>query len=215
MKNSPRRLFGTLAAAVAIFATNAFAQAVGPEAGLIGKRYAGADFNYDSYSGSSLDQGMGAAAVLNLPLSRVLDLNVGYSYLDTKGTNFGAIDKALTGSLLTHRDSEYGRGYFMATLGHVWNDVNAPGVGTDENGGFWSLRAGYEVGVGVRTAVNFSFSYADGFDRDNARAHMLRYAAEANHWFSRDVAGVLGVSYRQLKNSADPVAFTLGLRWAF
>ena len=215
MKNSSRRLFGAVAAAVVMLGSNVFGQTVGPEAGLIGRRYAGADFNYDHFSGSSIDQAMGATAVVNVPLSRVLDLNVGYSYLDTSGPRFGAIDKALSGSLVTHRDSEYGRGYFGATLGHLWNRIETPLAGPNDNGAFWSLRAGYEIGVGVRTAVNLSFTYADGFDRDNVRADVLRYAAEANHWFSRDVAGVLGVSYRQLKNSADPVSYSLGLRWAF
>lgn len=214
-KNSPCRLFGPVAAALVMFGSNALAQTVGPEAGLIGKRYAGADFTCDHFSGSSLDQAMGAGAVVNLPLTRVLDLNVGYGYLDTSGTNFDAIDKTLSGSLLTHRDTEYGTGYFVATLGHLWNRVSTPGMDTTENGAFWGFRAGYEIGVGPRTAVNLSLGYADGFDRDNARAHVLRFGAEANHWFSRDVAGVFGVSYRQLKNSADPISYSLGLRWAF
>jgi hypothetical protein len=215
MKNSSLRIFGALGGAFVLFGANVFAQAVGPEAGLIGKRYAGADFSYDQFSGSSVDQAMGAAAVVNLPLNPMLDLMVGYSYSDTSGTNFGAIDKALTGSLLTHRNTEYGTGYFVGTLGHLWTDVNRAGVGATENGAFWSLRAGYEIGVGARTAVNLSFTYADGFDRDNVRADMMRYAAEVNHWFSRDVAGVAGVSYRQLKSSPDPVSYSLGLRWAF
>jgi hypothetical protein len=214
MKNSSHKFAGALAAVV-LFGTNVFAQAVGPEAGLIGKRYAGADFTYDQFSGSSLDQAMGAAGVVNLPLSPAFDLTVGYGYSDTTGMNFGAIDKTLTGSLLTHRKTEYGTGYFVGTLGHLWSDVNRAGIGARDNGAFWGVRAGYEIGVGARTAVNFSIGFADGFDRENVRADVMRYAAELNHWFSRDVAGVVGVSYRQLKSSADPISYSLGLRWGF
>lgn len=215
MKNSPRRIAGAFAAVIVLFGSSLLAQVVAPEAGLIGRRYAGADFNYDQFSGSSLDQAMGAAAVVNLPLSPIFDLTVGYVYSDTAGTNFGAIDKAVTGSLLTHRKTEYGTGYFVGTLGHLWSDVDRAGIGAKENGAFWGVRAGYEIGVGSRTAVNLSIGFADGFDRENVRADMMRYAAELNHWFSRDVAGVVSVSYRQLKSSPDPVSYSLGLRWGF
>jgi hypothetical protein len=214
MQNSTLRIAGA-AAAVVLFASNVIAQTVAPEAGLIGRRYAGADFTYDHFSGSSFDKAMGAAAVVNLPLNHKFDLNMGYSYADTSGDNVGAIDKSLNASLVVHNRTEYGTAYFASTLGHLWNRVSGPGVGRTENGAYWGFRAGYEVGVGARSAVNFSLGYADGFDRDNARAHVLRFAAEANHWFSRDVAGVAGISYRQLKESADPIGYSLGLRWAF
>lgn len=214
MKNSSLKFAGAFAAAV-LFGSNLFAQAVGPEAGLIGRRYAGADFTYDQFSGSSLDQAMGAAAVVNLPLSRVLDLTVGYGYSDTTGTSFGAIDKSLSASLLTHRQTEYGTGYFAGTLGQLWSDVSRAGIGARDNGAFWGVRAGYEIGLGTRTAANLSIGYADGFDREHVRADVVRYAAEVNHWFSRDVAGVVSVSYRQLKSSADPISYSLGLRWGF
>lgn len=215
MQNSSRIFLGAAAAVLALLGSNLRAQTAAPEAGLIGKRYAGLDYTYDHFSGSSVDKAMGVLGMVNVPLSHSLDLNVGYSYADTSGTNFGAIDKALSAGLLTHQQTEYGTAYFGATLGHLWNRVDRAGINTLENGAFWNFRAGYEMVVGPRTAVNLGIGYGEGFDRDNARAHVVRFGAEANHWFSRDLAGVLGVNYRELKNSPDPLGYSLGLRWAF
>jgi hypothetical protein len=215
MKNSARSFIGALTSALVLGSTSLLAQAATGEAGLIGKRYAGADFSYDNYSGSGLDETMGATAVVNLPVTRSLDLNVGYSYFDTSGTRFNAIDKALSASLLTHQHTEYGTGYFAGTVGHGWNRLNRPGFDGNENGAFWGVRAGYEMRVAARTAVNLGVGFTDAFDSDNTRAQVLRYSAEVSRWFSRELAGVASVSYRQIKSSPDAVSYTLGLRWGF
>src|SRR5688572_29853494 len=76
MKNTHRIVLGALTSVV-LFGT-AFAQTAMPEAGLIGKRYAGGDFTYDHFTGSSIDHAFGAVAVVNLPLRASLDLMMAY-----------------------------------------------------------------------------------------------------------------------------------------
>ena len=213
--NTCIRSLAALAGGVIFFSSALLAQRVSPEAGMIGKRYAGGDFHYDHFMGSALDHAFGAAAVVNVPVSRSLDLMVGYSYLDTSGRNFGAIDKTLNATLLTHHVTEYGTGYFAGTLGHGWNRINAPAFLTPENGVTWGLRAGSEFAVGRRSAINAGVAYADAFDRENTRGAFWRYYVEGNHWFSADFAGVISINYRQLKASPDAIGYTAGVRWAF
>lgn len=191
------------------------ATAAAAEAGLIGKRYAGPDFTYDHFSGSAVDKAFGAAAEANVPLAPAFDLNVRYAYSDATGDNYDAIEKRLGASILTHRLTEYGTAYFAATLGHSWRNVDVFSVGRRENGGFWGVRAGYEIPVGRQTAIDAGLGYVDSFERANTSAQVLRYQVSGNHWFSRDFAGVLSVAYSQIKSAPDAISYTAGLRWAF
>jgi hypothetical protein len=189
------------------------AQTAAGEPGLIGKRYAGADYTYDHYTGSTLDHAHGVGGLVNLPVAANGDLGFGYSYADAEGgTSYGAISKALSGSYLVHEDTEYGRGYFAATLGHGWDRVTVAGVEQRDNRSFWGVRAGYEIRAGRHTAINAGIGFSDAFSDG---ASQTRYYVEANHWFSHDLAGVLSAAYKQISKSPDAVAYTFGLRWAF
>jgi hypothetical protein len=211
--NSTRPLV-PLAALALLLAAPLVGQTSVDSAGLLGKRYVGADFTYDQFLRSSLDQAMGASAVVNLPVAAALDVMVGYSYLDASGDNYGAIDKTLSASLVTHQKTEYGTGYFAGTLGHAWNNLGAPRPRHD-NSALWGLRAGFEIPIGSRTAVNLGVSYSQAFDNNDDRAKILRPAAELNHWFSRDLAGVVSVAYKEVSRSPDAISYSLGLRWGF
>ena len=212
--NSSHRLVSTLAVVAGLLAANLGAQTAAGEPGLLGKRYAGADFTYDQFTGSSIDQAMGTAAIVNLPVSRAFDVMVGYSYLDTSGASYGAIDKTLSASLVTHQATEYGTGYFAATLGHAWNNVGGLRP-LHDNSLRWGLRAGYEIAIGSRTAVNLGVGYTEAFDRKDERAKVLRGSAELNHWFSREFAGVVSVGYKVIRDFPDAVTYSAGLRWGF
>ncbi len=185
------------------------------EAGLIGKRYVGPDFTYDHFSGSVVDKAFGAAVDANLPLSSAFDLKLGYSYTDASGDNYDALEKRASASVLSHRLTEYGTAYFAATLGHSWQSGDAAGVSSRNNSAFWGARAGYEIPVGRQTAIDAGIGYVDSFERKNPSAQVLGFHVGANHWFSRDLAGVLSVAYRQIKAAPDGIAYTAGLRWAF
>jgi hypothetical protein len=209
------RLLASLTVGIALPAAASFAQAGAPESGLIGRRYAGADFNYDHFSGSAIDYAMGATGVVNLPVASAYDVGLTYSYMDTSGAGRSGIDKLLGASVLTHRATEYGTGYFAAMLGHQWNGAHPPGLLAPGNTASWGVRAGYEIPLARGTALNAGVGYADAFSHRAAQASVWRYQLEANHWFSRDVTGVLGVAYKQIKASPDAISYTLGLRCGF
>lgn len=209
------RFAAGLVSSVAGFSSAVSAQTVSPEAGLIGKRYAGADFTYDHFNGTSVDHAIGGVAMINAPVAAAYDVGLSYAYADTSGPGAGAVDRALGATVLTHRLTEYGTAYFAGTVGNVWNRATSLGSVFTENGGFWTLRAGYEMPVGRRTAVNAGLGFTDAFSKSNVRAKAWRYQVELNHWFSGDLAGVATLGYKQLKSSPDAVSFTLGVRLAF
>jgi hypothetical protein len=212
--NSLLRITIAITAGALLPAASLSAQSVAGEPGLIGKRYAGADYTYDHFNGSTIDHTHGVAGFVNLPVAANGDVGFGYSYADTAGSTsgYGAIAKGLSGSYLVHEQTPYGRGYFAATLGHNWERVTTAGVEQRDNRSFWGVRAGYEMPLGRVTALNAGISYSDAF-KDGAS--LTRYYVEANHWFSRDIAGVLSAAYKQIGKSPDAVAYTFGLRWAF
>jgi hypothetical protein len=204
---------GVLAGASLLLAVATSAGAA--ETGLIGKRHAGLDLTYDHFSGSRLDKAFGAAAEANLPLARAFDLQAGYAYADTTGDNHSALEKRLSAGLLTHRQTEYGTAYFAGALGHAWHSADVLGVGSRHNGVFWGVRAGYEIALGARTALDAGLGFTDSFEDPPAGAQVVSYRAAVNHWFSGDLAGVLGVAYRQIKAAPDAIRYSAALRWAF
>ena len=211
--NSPLRIAIAITAGILFSASSVFAQAVAGEPGLIGKRHAGGDYSYDHYSGSSIDHAHGVAGFVNLPVAANGDVNFGYSYSDAEGgPGYSAIGKGLNGSYIVHERTPYGTGYFGATLGHGWDRVKVAGVEQRDNRVYWGARAGYEMPMGRSTAVNLGVSYTDAF-RDGSS--LWRYYAEANHWFSRELAGVISASYKQIQKSPDAVSYSAGLRWTF
>jgi hypothetical protein len=211
--NSSLRIAVIITAGALLPAASALAQTVAGEPGLIGKRYAGGDYSYDHYSGSSIDHAHGVAGFVNLPVTPKADVGFAYTYSDAEGgPNYGAIGKGLSGSFLVHEPTPYGRGYFAATLGHGWNRVTTAGIERRDNRAFWGVRAGYEIPMGRSTALNAGISYSDPFKDGSS---LMRYYVEANHWFSRELAGVISASYKQIQKSPDAVSYTAGLRWAF
>lgn len=191
------------------------ARAAPLEGGLLGRRYAGLDFTYDHFTTSRIDKALGVAGALNLPVASNYDFGLSYAYADASGTNYDALDKTLGLSLVVHEPTEYGRGYFGATLGHSWHHLDTSLAGGRDNGAFWGVRAGCEIPFGRHTALNAGLAYTDSFDHSLQRNRQLRYFAEASRWLTREIAGVVSVSYRQIKDAPDAVAFTLGARLAF
>jgi hypothetical protein len=213
MTNSPLRIAIAITAGVLCSAASAVAQAMSGEPGLIGKRYAGADYTYDNFHDSALDHAHGVTGVVNLPVNRSGDVAFSYAYSDAEGgPGYSAIGKGLTAAYVVHERTEYGTGYFAASLGHGWERVKVAGIEQRDNRTNWGVRAGYEMPVGRATALNAGISYTDAF-KDGAS--LTRYYVEANHWFSRELAGVISASYKQIQKSPDAVSYTAGLRWAF
>ena len=211
--NSSFRKFALLAAGLTLLVPKARAQLTMPEGGLLGKPYAGFDFTYDRYSGSSIDKALGILTVVNIPVSANVDVGVSYQFSDATGPFDGPTDNVLSGSILTFNRTPMGKAYFQTTLGHAWRQDNFLQRGTHENGAFWTVRAGYEIPLGERSAANLGLGYSDGFGGGDYRDRTLQYHLEVNHWFTPVVAGVIGGHYSQIVGAPDYVTYSLGFRW--
>lgn len=213
MNSTKQVVLFAVAAAALLLGSNGLQAQLTPsaEAGLIGRRYAGFDFTYDRYNSDVIGYTFGADGAGNLPLNDTIDLSFGYDLSHTNGSDHGLNHNALHATLLTYRRSEYGNAYFAGTLGQRWDRVKTFGVVAQDNDSFWALATGYEIPVGAVTAINLGFTYRDAF-RGNRTT--LQYRAEANHWFSSEIAGVASASYNQIKNAPDTLLFTVGVRWA-
>jgi hypothetical protein len=213
MKN-PIRILATLSAGW-LLAGTAHAQMLQAQPGLLGREYVGADFTYTDYTGSRLEKARGGSAEFNQPLSAKFDAGFGYDYVRTTATNYSVNGNAVRASLLTYNHTEYGKAYFAGTLGHAWDRIKVPGAATRENGAFWAVRAGYEVPVTDRTAINAGLGYTDAFNGRTTRNETIEYRIEANHWFAPTLAGVVSGAYRQIKRLPDAGVYTIGLRWTY
>ncbi len=213
--NSQSRIVAVAAAFLLFLSADVVAAPATSEAGLIGKPYAGVDFTYFDYSGSRYDQAPGGSAKFNVPLSPKYDLGFSYDYSDVSGDQLSLSKHAASLSLLTYNRNEYGRAYFSGSIGHAWDRVTLAGVSDRDNGMIWSVRAGYEVPMGERTAVNAGIGYADSFDSRTARNDTIDFRVEASHWLNRNLAGIVSGSYHQIKDAPDAILYTIGLRWLY
>src|SRR5262245_17926375 len=103
--NSTTRALLTAALAGASLLTTTNLRA---EPGLIGRRIAGVDFNYERYNSSVFDFTIGPSAVLNVPLRKNLDASLNYDLAHTNDPDHSLNHNALSGSLLAHQRTEYG-----------------------------------------------------------------------------------------------------------
>jgi hypothetical protein len=120
----------------------------------------------------------------------------------------------LSVSVIDYTDAEYGKSYASVTVGHAWGIDGLMGVTATNRDSFWEVGTGIEVAYGRTTTVNYGVGYSASFDR-NGRNPAWRYSAVASHWFTRRFAGVIGVSYRQIKHAPDSLVYTIGVRVAF
>jgi len=191
------------------------AQVLSTEGGLLGRFYVGADYTHQHFTGEAAGRTRGGSAMVNFPYTATLDLGFAYDYAHLAGTGDGATTNAFTASVLTHNQTEYGKGYFAAGLGHAWDNVRQFGVSERDNNAFWMVRIGYEMPFGPKMAVNAGVGYTDTFGRGLYRMGVVQYRLEANRWFSNVVAGVISASYQQVSKAPNALYYTAGLRWSF
>jgi hypothetical protein len=211
--NSALKILAVFSCGLCLTGTSLLAQSAGN--GLIGRQYAGADYTYLDFNATQLDRAHGFSAEANVPWLPKYDFGFRYDYASLSGRSYGASMKALGASLLTHQPTPYGEAYFGGTLGYAWDRVTVDGTATRENGAFWALRAGYEVPVADRTAVNASLGYTDPFSSRTARNGRLEYRLEGNHALSPRLTAVLAITYQQIRSKPDGVLYTGGVRWMF
>jgi hypothetical protein len=211
---TPTKLWVTIVAAGVLLGTPSVAQDINAKGGLLGKRYAGADFTYADYKSETFDDSQSGSAIFNTPVSPRHDFSVVYDYTYTSGQSQSIKGNSISLGWLAFNRSEYGKAYFGATLGHAWDEVKTPSSSKREKDGIWSARIGLEVPFNDQTAVNCSIGYLDGFD-SQIRQGTVEYRLEGSYWLSARVAGVVSAAYHQVKQAPDAGLYRVGLRFGF
>ncbi len=183
--------------------------------GLIGRRHVGAEASYLDFNGASVERARGFALLANLPVRPKYDMGFRYDYASVSGQSVGGTMRSFGGELLTHQPTPYGEAYFAGTLGYAWDSVNVAGGSDREKGGYWALRAGYEVPLAEPVAVNLSLGFTDAFSGRTIRNQRLEFRGEVNVAFSPRLTGVLSLTYQQIKRSPDGLLYAGGLRWMY
>lgn len=209
-----KQLIGAAALGLATFVTSssAIAQAVADSesSGLIGKRYAGADFLMKNFRDFA-DNGYGGTLLVNQPVSEVVDLTGSYSFSQVNGDWTDLTQNALELGAVYYSQLDGYKPFMSAGLGYGWDKWKfpAPIKGDNDEGFFYSIGLGVEVPLTDKTAAIGEFSYQDGADSDVEDSWGLEVGI--NHWVTDKVA--LKASVYIVED--DSVTFRIGARFAF
>lgn len=208
-----KQLIGAAALGLATFVTSsAIAQTVADSEspGLIGKRYAGADFLMKDFRDLA-DNGYGGTLLLNQPVSDVVDLTGSYSFNQVNGGSTDLTQNALNLGAVYYSQFDGYKPFMSAGLGYGWDQWKfpAPIQGDNDEGFFYSIGLGVEVPLTDKTAAIGELSYQDGVD--SAKENSFGLEVGINHWVNEKFA---------VKASAyivedDAVSFRIGARFAF
>ncbi len=213
MKRRMMPLAAALAAGLALLAPDRLA-AFAPGPGLLGQRTYGFDPSLEHFHSARLDDAFGATAGVNVPVLPGFDAALSYSAAHLATSQGGRTPGALSVSAIDYTEAVYGRSYVAVTVGHAWDINGLMGVTATNRESFWEVATGMEVAYGRATSVNYGVGYSASFDRDG-RNPVWRYSVTASHWFTRRLAGVIGVSYRQVRHAPDSLLYIIGIRVAF
>jgi len=208
-----KQLIGAAALGLATFVTsslNAQEVADAQSAGLIGKRYAGADFLITD-SRDLADNGYGGSLIFNQPVSEVVDLTGTYSFDQMNGQSTDLTRNVLELGATYYSELEGYKPFMTASLGYGWDKWKfpAPALNDNDEGFLYSIGLGAEVPLSDKTAAVGEVSYQDGLDSGEEDSWGLEVGL--NHWFTDKVA--LKASVYVVED--DSVAFRLGARFAF
>ena len=208
-----KQLIGAATLGLAIFVTSsAIAQDVtGSESsGLIGKRYAGADFLIKDFRDMA-DNGYGGTLLFNQPISGVVDLTGSYSFNQVNGEAVDLTQNALKVGAVYYSEQDGYKPFMSAGLGYGWDKWKFPSPiqGDNDEGFFYSLGLGVEVPLNDKTAAIGEVSYADGLD--SAEEDSWGLEVGVNHW----ITDTLAIKASAYIVEDDSVSFRIGARFAF
>lgn len=213
MKRRQKPAAAVLAAACVLALPGRLA-AFWPGPGLLGQRTYSLDATVEHFAGARLGDAIGAVAGVNLPVLPGLDAALSYSAAHLTAASEGRTPEALSLSAIDYTEAVYGRSYVSLTVGHAWDINGLMGVTETSGDTFWEVGTGMEVVFARTTTVNYGVGYSASFDR-NGRNPVWRYSVTVSHWLTRRLAGVIGISYRQIRHAPDSLLYTVGIRVAF
>lgn len=202
--NSITKIVGVLAAVAA--ASSVFAQtqpenpALAGSSGVLGFRYAEAGFSFADINKSSVD-GYAAGVTLNLPVAPSIDVSVDLAHAWVEG-NWDTNADALNVSGIYYLESGPGlKPFGGVSLGHTW--------ATGDNSFTWGVKAGLEYQINSKISVTGTIAYDDDFESgDNG---YFDGSVTGRYWFTRQLAGMVGVSWME----GGDFAYTAGVTYKF
>ena len=204
-------VLAALAAGVSAMAQSIPAPTTSSSTGLLGQRYVDASFSaQDAHSFSDHAYGLGVA--VNLPFNESLDFGLGYDY-GWLNSSVDTRSHTLSASATTYTTYNGMKPFFGAALGYGWTRAEVGSFSHKDNNGIWGLGAGVEIPVKAVTLTP-SLSYADSFKGGSTGV----YAAglEANHWFTKAVAGFADVSFSDARgHGGEAWNYGVGVRVKF
>ena len=180
--------------------------------GLLGQRYA--DVNFDVVDFSKVhDYGYSTGLSLNLPADPNVDVGLGYTYGWVNITGTALREHTLLTSLVWHALAPGPKPFVGAGLGYDWARQTFGPFKANDKAGVWGLGTGVEIPVGAFTFTP-SVSYSDRFETHHSGA--MNYHAEANYWFTPEIAGYANLTYSDYASSSgNSWTYRTGLRFKF
>lgn len=208
-----KNLFSVLAALTA--SISAFAQQIPAptqsQTGVLGQRYADVSFGAQDFHGFS-DNAYGLGVGASLPFNESLDVGFGYGY-NWLDSNAELRSQTLSTSATAYTHYKGVKPFVGAALGYQWTKTKFSTFSVKNHDWVWGLGVGVEVPVGVVTLTP-SIGYADTFDGGGNGYYTT--GIEANHWFTKTVAGYADVSFSDVRGSGgESWLYSIGVRVKF
>lgn len=180
--------------------------------GVLGQNYTDLSFGVQDLRHTS-DNAFDATLRGNIPVSRSVDVGLGYSYNWIDGNSDNHSHLLATDAKFYVPMENHMKPFIGGLVGYQWAktrfDNQFPIVSTTDDRWTWGADAGVEMPVGS-VALTPHVGYIDTM-QNNSVGH-YNYGVEANHWFSSSVGGYADVSYNDLRHQDNTWTYLVGLR---
>ena len=191
--------------------------------GVLGHRYADLSYSWmDFHRDSGLDaDGFIAGVRSNVPVSRGLDLGLGYNYYRENnhrnpftGTPYDSRFHEAMGTATVFGSNVGPKPFFTGGIGYQWSRGDIQSLRTYDHEWVWMAGGGFEIPLGA-LAVMPRVSYSDSMRRSGIGS--WHYGAQAHHWFNEKVGGYLDATFHDPRpgGGVEWWTYTAGLRFRF
>jgi hypothetical protein len=183
-----------------------------------------ADFNYswvDFQEANGDPEAFVAGVSGNTPISRGLDLGLGYSYFRENGhrnpftgSDFDVRSHSLSSALTFYRPMAGFKPFVSGGLGYRWSKGDIQSFRVEDDDWAWGASAGAEIPLGT-FALTPRAAYGDTFDGGyNGTWH---FGTELHKWFSEKAGAYLDATFHNPRTAAIPEywTYTAGFRLRF
>ncbi len=190
--------------------------------GVLGRSFT--DFRYtwvDFREANADPEGYMLGVAANAPISRGLDLGLGYNYYRENGhrnplttSSFDVRSHQLSSALTLHGGGPWFKPFARVALGYQWTKGDLQSFRTFDHDWAWGATVGAEIPLGT-FALTPRISYSDTFNGDYDGT--WHYGAELHHWFNEKTGAFIDVAFHEPRRNIVPNSwtYTAGLRVRF